>query len=89
MKKTNVFDELINNTKRMVDHLVEFKLQPRGSLDLQLDTKLATPKGVQIDSLSELATDETGVFAYHGRKVVYLFLAMAMGIVLIKLKMVI
>ena len=36
----------------------------------KLDTKLATPKGVQIDSLSELATDETGVFAYHGRKVV-------------------
>lgn len=70
MKKINVFDELINNTKRMVDHLVEFQLQPRVSLDLQLDTKLATPEGMQIDSLSELTTDETGVFAYHGRKVV-------------------
>lgn len=70
MKKINVFDELINNTKRMVDHLVEFQLQPRVSLDLQLDTKLATPEGMQIDSLSELTADETGVFAYYGRKVV-------------------
>ena len=45
MKKTNVFDELINNTKRMVDHLVEFKLQPRGSLDLQVRYEACHTKG--------------------------------------------
>lgn len=68
----NPFQALISNALKIADKLVEFELQIQSNpFELDIDTQLSKPEGIELTDLSQLQVDEvTGVFNYHGRNVV-------------------
>lgn len=68
----NYFAELIANVLKMTDKLSEFELEIQSKpFELDIDTQLLKPEGIELTDLSQLQIDEiTGILDYHGRNVV-------------------
>lgn len=66
------FAQLIANVLKMTDKLVEFDLNIQSQpFELNIDTQLSRPDGIEITDLNQLYTDPiTGILSYQGRSVV-------------------